>query len=335
MLALAVAFASVATGCGGSDADVEIGVRRVGVDLAFQADKDIDKKLPKVEVVYIDAPPPLPSPVLVRNPQQQIVILEPPPVPVPVIKCPRAPEGTPVEKLATAVFQGMPKVGTYEVNNNGLLSLVAGPLPLIVPFPTPTQERIENLNTEVKNPLGQPVEGAYEYDVVVPIGQNSTTDRLRYTPGTGIELVERIYNQDGTVVDFKPLKPIKLVGLTSGEGNSWTDATTDPLTGITMTSEGKVGARERVDMCGTVVEAYRVESTERLVSLNPNSPFASTTRDSDPTTNEGKPNVYYVAPQYGGFFVKVETHTTTTIGALTVNIDNVALKSSLEPAPPG
>lgn len=333
MVAVAAAFAATATGCGGGGSDVQIGVRRVGVDLAFQADKEIDKKPP--QVIYIDepAPAPLPSPVLVRNPQNEIVILEPPPVLPPVIKCPVAEPGTTPERTASPLFEGLPKVGTYGVNNNGMIGLV-GVLPIVLPFPKESEERIENLNAELKNVLGQVVQGAYEYDVVVPAGQNSTTDRLRYTPGTGIELVRRIYKQEGNVVDFKPIKPIKLVGLTTGEGDSWTDATTDPLTGITMTAEGVVGARERVDMCGTIVDAYRVESTERLVSLNPGNPFASTTRDGDPLSPEGKPNVYYVAPHYGGLFVKVETHTTTTIGALTVNIDNVAVKTSLEPKPP-
>ena len=330
-LALAMTVAAVASACGGGSDRMQIGVRRVGADLAFQADKDIDKKPPQVEVVYVDTPAPLPSPVLVRNPQNEIVILEPPAVTPPVVRCPQAEPGTPVDRLATPTFQGMPKIGTYEVNNNGQIQLV-GVLPFPLPFPKTSEERLDNLNLEVKDLLGRPVEGAYEYDITVPFGENSTTDRLRYTPGTGIELVRRIYRQNGAVVEFNPLKPIKLVALTTGEGDSWSDATTDPVSGITMTTEGVVGVRERVDLCGTLVDAYRVESTERLVSLNPNNPFASTTRDSDPTT-PGQPNVYYVAPQYAGLFVKVETHTTTTIGALTVNIDNVAVKSSLEPGP--
>ena len=330
MVAAAAAFAVVAAGCGGGSKDVNIGVRRVGVDLAFQADKDVDKKLP--QVIYVDGPAPLPSPVLARNQRNEVVILQPPPITPAVVTCPKAPAGATPERLASPLFQGTPKVGTYEVNNNGMIALV-GVLPIALPFPKTSQERIENLDTELTDVLGRPIEGAYEYDVVVPSGQNSTTDRLRYTPDVGIELVRRIYKQEGAVVDFNPLKPIKLVALTTGEGDTWTDATTDPVTGITMTAEGVVGVRERVDMCGTIVDAYRVESTERLVSLNPNNPFASTTRDADPTSTDGKPNVYYVTPQYAGLFVKVETHTTTTIGALTVNIDNVAVKSSREPKP--
>jgi hypothetical protein len=330
-LTVAALVATAASGCGGGVHGINIGVRRVGVDLAFQADKDAAAKKPPT-VIYIDTPPPLPTPVLARNPQNQIVILQPPPIKPVVNKCPRAPEGTPVERLATSDFQGKPKVGTYGVRNNGKIALV-GPLPLILPVPPESEERLQNLNTDIKNPLGLPVTGAYEYDIVTPSGANSVTDRLRYTPGTGIELVRRIYVQDGKTVDFNPLKPVKLIAITSGEGNSWTDATSDPVTGITMTTQGTVGGRVRVDLCGTVVEAYKVTSTERLVSLNPNQTFASFTRDGDPSASGGQPNSYYISPQYGGLFVQVETHTTTTIGAITVNIDNIATKKSLEPGP--
>ena len=327
---LAVAgMVAAASSCGAAPSSMQIGVRRVGVDLAFQADKEAGKKPPKI--VYIDEPPPLPAPVITRNVKNEVVILQPPVVTPIVNRCPKAGPGDPVERIATPSFSGRPKVGVYENRNKGRITIGGGLFPITLPYPTPSQERLENL-VEVKDGLGRPVEGAYEYDVVTPAGANSTTDRRRFTPGTGIQLVKRTYVQDGTTVEFAPLKPITLVGLTTGEGNSWTDATSDPRTGITMTTQGQVGARERVDVCGVVVEAYRVSSTERLVSLNPSSPFASTTKDTDPAA-PGKPNSYLVSPQYGGLFVQVETNMTTTIGAASVTIENVAIKSSIDPSP--
>jgi hypothetical protein len=132
---------------------------------------------------------------------------------------------------------------------------------------------------------------------------------------------------------FKPLLPIQLVGLGVGEGDNWRSAGTDPISGITLIVEGSVLARERVDVCGRVVEAFRVRSSERTVNLNPSgTPFSSYTNDHDPAEPR-EPNSYLVAPQYGGLFVAVETHETTTIGALTVIVDNVGTKSSIEPAP--
>jgi hypothetical protein len=85
-----------------------------------------------------------------------------------------------------------------------------------------------------------------------------------------------------------------------------------------------------------VHETWKVKSTERIASIGGAVPFTSMTDDAlpDPQSDgAGLPNFYWVATQYGGQFLKEETHTTTQIGAVGISIDGVSTVSSLDPLP--
>jgi hypothetical protein len=111
-----------------------------------------------------------------------------------------------------------------------------------------------------------------------------------------------------------------------GEGTSWNSSGIDDKTHTTMLVQGKIAGREAIDVCGTMVDTYRVESTERMVNVE--SGYNS-------TTNDGKPNVYNIATQFGGLIVQQHTDTTTTLTVAgvpsTLIIDNTSTVQSVKP----
>jgi hypothetical protein len=66
--------------------------------------------------------------------------------------------------------------------------------------------------------------------------------------------------------------------------------------------QGQIVRREAVDVCGVMIDSYRVETTEQLVDLTTGSTSGTTT---------GTSNVYNVATQLHGFIVREQIRTTT------------------------
>jgi len=91
-----------------------------------------------------------------------------------------------------------------------------------------------------------------------------------------------------------------------------------------MVVQGQITKREPIDVCGTMVDTYRVESTEQIVNVEQG--YSSKTHDGDP-------NVYNVATQYGGLLVQQHTATTTTFASsgTTLIIVNTSTVTSTKP----
>ena len=145
--------------------------------------------------------------------------------------------------------------------------------------------------------------------------------------------------QDGEV-KFEPTPPITIMKMGANEGETWVSAGTDTDTGTSMVVQGEIEKREPVDVCGTMIDTYRVVSTERVVNLAGTATYTSTTSDTNNTPGSdgpGKPNVYHVATHYGGLLVQDEQHTitqlNTELGPVTVIIDSVSTVTSTTPKP--
>ena len=318
-----VAVLSALAACGGGgDAPVKLGLQRIGLELAFQGEAT-EAALPSL--------PPLPA----AQPEFEIVDGElrmlAPSIDTSVVRCPAAPEGAvPAEPVVLQV-DAPPAAGTYAVRNRGTLAVVLGTLRFSSAYPVTTTKEIGAITDEsgVADALGTPGIRTIEFDVTETLGALSGTDRLRVTP-TRIELLRReVRTQDATVV-FEPVSPVTLVELDAGEGDAWTSASADVDSGATMLVEGAIERREAVDVCGQVVDTYRVRSSERIVALATDVPYSITTDDVDDP--EGSPNVYNVATTLGGLFISVETHTSSIIGGATIEIDNVAIYMSVTPS---
>jgi hypothetical protein len=97
-----------------------------------------------------------------------------------------------------------------------------------------------------------------------------------------------------------------------------------------MVVQGKILKRELVDVCGAVYDTYQVQSTERIVNLT--SQYSSSTSDAtDPSGGSGHPNIYNIATQFGGLFLRDEEHTVTQIPPYTLTIDGTYTFRSVNP----
>jgi hypothetical protein len=295
---------------GGGRQPVKMGLKRVGLDLAFRPDKD-ELKLP-----------PVLAPIPELEVSQGKLSVVPPIAPRPGLVCPKAPAGAVPEVPVTSAVNKPPAAGEVALRNEGTLGLTAGTLSFKGIYPPVTTKFVDKVNTVTPPPdaFGQPGTPTIEFDVVKPLGDTIFRDRLRAT-ATAIELVQReIKTAKGSVV-FTPTPAITLMVLGAAEGDSWTAAGVDTATGAAMTVQGLIVQREAVDVCGQVFDTFRVQSTERLVSLTGSTPYSVVTDDTENTpgsTGPGLPNYYNVATQFGGIFLADENHTKTTL-----TIDNV------------
>lgn len=327
---------SVLPACGTRKTPPQMGLQRIALDLAFKADPDASPPPPTVRFQDL---PPLPTPIqpsVVFTPEGGLATL-PPRRGLPPLRnaCPdAAPDAAPAQPVSVAIAKP-PLAGSYDVRNKGTLQIAGGVFNLSTPYPAVTSKEVLNVvdTTPPPNALGQQGTRTLTFDVREALGDSYTLTRYSVTP-TALEMTYRETKVGATVAKFSPTPAITIVGLGTGEGASWNSAGTDLTSGTTGIVQGKILKRETVDVCGTLVDTYRVQSSERFVSLNGTSTYSSATKDTTNAPNNtgpGLPNFYNVATQLGGIFMSVETHTTTTVAPVTIDIDNVGTMMSIVP----
>src|SRR5437879_1398022 len=89
----------------------------------------------------------------------------------------------------------------------------------------------------------------------------------------------------------------------TGEGTSWNSAGIDPRDGTSMVVQGSVRKRTNVDLCGKLYDTYEIVSNEHIANLR---------TGLTSNTDQNDPNVYNVATQFGGLFVRQHINTITT-----------------------
>jgi hypothetical protein len=323
--------------CSSKKTPIQMGLKRVALDLAFKADPDA-KLPPKVLVQDL---PPLPTPVpayTLTADNTTLTRVAPTPTtlpPVVRVTCPTAEAGS-VPSQAVSVGITKPVLGgRYGVRNKGLVKF-GGTFTFSGPYPPLTTMDVRNVvdKTSAPDATGATTR-TLTFDVVEALGDNSTTTTYSASP-TALQITKRVTKTGQVTTTFQPTPAITVVGLGSGEGQSWNSAGTDLNNGTSAVVQGKTLSRQSVDVCGTMVDTYRVQSTERWTSLNGTNAYSSVTKDTTNTpgaTGPGLPNFYNVATHLGGLFISIETHMTTVAGALTIDIDNVATLDSIEPKP--
>jgi hypothetical protein len=328
---LAAVLLALLPACGGGARHpVKMGLKRVGLDLAFKPDKDDPINLPPVLA---------PIPEFALDPGGRLTVV-PPLAPRPSrFECPKAPPGAVPAAAVTSIIDKPPRRGEVTLRNTGTLNLTAGAFTFNGNYPPYTTKVIDKVDIVTPPPdaFGQQGASTIEFDVVKPLGDTVFRDRLRAT-ATELDLVEReIRTQKGSVI-FRPTPAVELMALNAAEGDSWTSAGIDVDTGAAMTVQGLIVKREAVDLCGEMFDTYRVQSTERLVSLTGSTPYSVMTDDTQNTpgsTGPGSPNYYNVATHLGGLFLVDENHTKTTLTVdnvpVIVEIDVVSTQMSATP----
>jgi hypothetical protein len=171
----------------------------------------------------------------------------------------------------------------------------------------------------------------------------SVTDTFRYTytdetGGDYLYLVKRVTVARGEESVFVPSPPIRVVRLNVPEGNvadaGVVHAGIDRETNVALAIESQIVGRELVDVCGEVVDTYRVQVKEHFVDLSKDVPETS--------GNEGDTaNFWNIQFDNGLLIVREEVHsvhrtTTEVLGQqvpVQVTYDYVSTLDSLEPQP--
>ena len=308
--AVAVAGLLVA-GCAGESNPLEIGLRRISLDLAFRdADKalPVDPQLVITRILPAEFTPNLDD-VLEEDeptatPRQRTVIRFPPP-PARTPPCVEAdPTATP-DRQAFAVVKDPPQVGTYPRRNQGELDVTFATFNFQVPYPATSVwdiPRVEPGNAPVavgerEEPVAPVPEAVksnttaappnFEFDVIRKAAPGyQTTDTYSYTftgvsGGDYLYLKRRVTIANGAESTFVPTPPIRIVRLGVSPGGDGTTSSAsnhagiDRTTNVAMTIQSDIIGREEIDVCGEVVDTYVVKFQERVVNLAKQPPDVS------------------------------------------------------------
>jgi hypothetical protein len=209
--------------------------------------------------------------------------------------------------------QRFPELGHYRWNYRGQRSDAAGKA---VPLVGSQDRYLANL---VKTPESTVAGASFTFDSVerdVVIGHFVTTTYSVALSGpasnptvssnvatTGLSLL-KIVNVDPTTktsTTFAPAQPLLLVPLPIVVGQTVSSVGVDPISFTTVQFKGTVGASQRVNACGQLIEGYPVTGTETIVSGTASVALAYT---------------LVIAPQFGGVPIAETTNqSVTTLGA--------------------
>lgn len=305
VLAVAVVLLALATGaCGRGQRQANLGIKRMTLDLTFKDQSKAAK--PATIPQIIEAQQPVPAVVQVFGAIDQA---KKAPTPSPTIvatatsTCPTAPEGARPTVPVAGIVGRPPTAGIYPQHNRGTFTL-DGALKLKGPFPPITSMEIANVKDVTTTDATGQATRTITYEVIErnPL---STTTTSYSSSATELDLVTTTTQSNTGTTTFTPTPSITIMQY-GGEGSSWKSAGIDQQTGTAMVVQGTIEKREAVDVCGTMVDAYKVVSSEQVTNI-------STGYNSQ--TNANDPNVYDVATQFGGLMVHQHIDTDTTFVA--------------------
>ncbi len=208
----------------------------------------------------------------------------------------------------------------------------------------PTAELFEF--TMTRRPLpNQRIVDHYRYSnrqlapvAVDPQADNQANATRDTAVGDYLYLVKRVTLLDGAEKSFTPTPPIRVLRLNVPEGNAATAGSVhggiDSDTRVAMTITSRIVSRQLVDVCGDVLDTYRVQIQEQFVDLAATPPRTS---GNDPGTS----TFWNVQFDRGMLLVREEVDTTVrstteVAGAplpVTVRYKYTSTLESTEPSP--
>lgn len=261
-VAVATLLVAALTGCAGPTSHVSIVGKQEPLAVAFGTPSTLSGHNPTL------SPVPSGLGVLpVRSTGSAVVYIDVPgggvPTPAPPA-CPKAnPLSAPKEVAENTITNAAPN-GTYTYRFAG--TAIAGAV----------AHSFSGLSKHVvtSSAAGQ---GAYRFDVAVTMLGATTTYSYLVTPAAGtaanvngpIELASVNGNGGyGYDASFKPDKPLEVFTQPANAGATWTDAETDAESATYATVNGTIDGKERVDACGTPLDAWRTTTTLAITSPN-------------------------------------------------------------------
>ena len=354
--------AVVVSACAEREDPLEIGLRRVALDLAF---KDVEKAAPispreVVTVLGVADPSTLAEIPEEEEPARRsprVIVI---PARASALVCETAPPGANYDVPTYPVVKDPPAVGTYTRRNLGTVKVETTAFDLDFPYPPRSNVDITDiqfvtastyLNSEDVEEAGLPSAVRGDATAFPPRTEFSMTrygpsglkvmDRYRYSSGgtTGgdyLWLVRRETTLDGKTSVFNPTPPIRYVELFVAEGpdSEVTHGGTDRDTNTALTVQSKIIGRESIDVCGEVVDTFRVQIQENFVDLSGSEPVIS-------GNETGTANYWNIRFDHGLLIVQEEIHSTfrgtrEVAGApvpVTIRSDYVSTIDALTPKP--
>jgi hypothetical protein len=348
--------------CAPKQDPLEVGLRRVALDLAFKDETKAEPVSPRQVVTQLQVvddaleeevpedEPPRKGPKLIVVPGRKP---EPPCVP--------APAGAQYDVPTYAVVKDPPAVGSYTRHNTGTVKIETAAFNLDLPYPMKTNVDISDiqfvtatsyLNSDDADSLGLPGEvrdnpDAFPARVEFTMARSGPSgskvvDTFRYslggaTGGDFLWLIRRETTVSGVKTVFNPTPPIRYVKLfvTEGTDSEVTHAGVDRATNTALSVQSKIVGRESVDVCGSVVDTFRVQIQENFADLSQTPPVIS-------GNENGTANFWNIQFDHGMLLVREEVHSTyrgtaEIAGApvpVTVRYDYTSTLDALEPKAP-
>jgi hypothetical protein len=361
-LLIAGLCAALVGACANGEDPLEIGLRRVALDLAFKDATKAEPVSPRqvaeqlgvadertLEEIPEEEEPPRRTPRL---------IVIPPRKPEPV--CQVAPAGANYDVPTYPVIKDPPAIGTYTRVNQGSVKIETTAFDLDFQYPSKsnvdvtdvafvtassylTSEDVDNANLPPQvrsDPTVFPNRVEFSMTRFGPSGLK-VVDRYRYslggtTGGDFLWLIRRETTLSGQTSVFNPTPPIRYVKLFVAEGpdSEITHGGTDRDTNTALTVQSKIVGRESVDVCGEVVDTFKVQIVENFVDLSQQPPVIS-------GNETGTANFWNVQFDHGLLLVREEVHSTyrgstEVAGApvpVTVRTDFIGTIDALTPKP--
>lgn len=200
--------------------------------------------------------------------------------------------------------------GTYKISENGAVR--TGEYPS------------ETVRTVVPGVLEE--DGSFAFDVKQSVGGDVTTTSYLVDPAAALYLTGVVTQRaDGGTDSFVPRDPrsLPLLPLPAKPGTDFTGNGVDPLSQTTMTTQGTVVDKVRVDACGVPLDAWAVHVDGRIFAPNKQLHFTAQ---------------YAIGTQYGGISLQEDIQVQCPAGmsvpcdnGRAVETDNVATVNT-EPA---
>ena len=331
-VALACIALAASTGCAPSH-NVVVGDREVPTDILLKGSPAAPTPPPPVQPGFPLAPVPVTVPA--SGPVVALPQVTPPP---PVQSCPSASPLVGARDSATPLPPGPPVPHTYAYRQSGDFTVgkTAGAFPPTLTHTIGSVARIDGGWSYVdSDSSGMTV----TYDVYpqqrVASGEPVTTDNAAAQPTeAGIYVRSFSYKRADNTVDTLSPQPELLVAPLplASAGATWRARGVDPVTHIAVVVNGQVGAGpkysplvDRIDACGTVLQAYWVEYT---IASDNSATTGVNTGPAEPPSSLRAPdlNVTFVgtrvafAPQYGGIPLEQTDRLNGTDGSADVDV---------------
>lgn len=307
---------------------------------------------PPVQPGFPLAPVPVQVPVTAPT-----AVALPPAAPVPPVEsCPTASPLVGARDALTPLPQSPPAARTYTFRQSGTFRLGTGSAARTGSYPAALTHVIRDVAridggwtfTDAASTGMTVVYDVYPQQRVAPQEPVTTNGAAAQPTQAGIYVRSFTYKRaDGTVDSLSPAPELLVAPLPLNDaGATWRARGVDPASGIAVVVNGQVGLgrnftplRDRIDACGTVVQAAWVEYT---IASDNSSTTGVNTGPGEPPSSLSGPNldVEFVgtriafAPQYGGIPLEQADRLTGADGGAAVDIVRHEVTTQAPPRPP-